>query len=786
MLYNFIKIALRNIQRKRTFAIINICGLALGMAISLLIGLWLTDEIGYDHYFTNHKRIVKGMVTQSSNGESYTGDVVSMAMGTSFRNDFKDLFTRTALTCDGSDHLVISGDKKFYAAAIWAQSELPEMLPFRMTMGSAAVLNDPSTAIISSSLAAAIFGEEDPVGKTVRMDNEFDLKIGGIYEDLPANNTFAGVKIVMPWYNLKNSYHSGNTDWNDHNGRLYAELATSVTAEQATARIKNLPTPHITGWKEEASVYPLDKFYLYSEFENGKASGGRIYYVWLFAAIGIFVLFLACINFMNMSTARSEKRAREVGIRKTIGSMRLQLVIQFLAESVLIAAAAFLLCLAIVMLSLPYFNYLADKTMVIPWTNPVFWILSIGFVLLTGLLAGSYPAFYLSGFDPVKVLKGTFRTGKNASLPRQVMVVLQFTVSMVLIVGTIVVFRQIQHGMNRTPGFHREGLVNVSINTPELGRNYEVLRQELLQQGLVENVASASMRLTAFQNNNELYWRGKRPDQESQFFRNVNVSADFGKTIGWKILQGRDFGREFTTDTNSLILNAAAVKVIGMGNPVGEIMKFSGKEYTVVGVADDMVTNSPFSPIEPAVFLGDGWRGFITIRLKHDRPLHTSLEAIGKVFRKFNPGSPFVYEFLDDAYARKFSAEKRVGNLAAVFTGLAIFISCLGLFGLTAFVAEQRRKEIGLRKILGAPVFRIWSLLSSDFLRLIMISFLVAIPLSWWSMNLWLTNYEYRTALPWWIFLLSALAVLMITLVTVSFQSVKAALMNPVKSIRTE
>jgi ABC-type antimicrobial peptide transport system permease subunit len=450
------------------------------------------------------------------------------------------------------------------------------------------------------------------------------------------------------------------------------------------------------------------------------------------------------------------------------------------------AVLAFFLTIAIAELSLPFFNSLSSKEMSLPWCNSLFWLLAFSFVFFTGILAGSYPAFYLSRFDPVRVLKGTFRAGRNASLPRKVLVVLQFTVSLTLVIGTIVVFRQISYAKDRPIGYQREGLLTTYMGTPELNQHYDAIRQELLQQGLAENVATSSMSPSEFENNNSLYWRGKRPDQESVFFRNVNASVDFGKTINWHIVQGRDFSRDFATDSGAMILNEAAAKVIGIKNPIGETMRFFDKDYTVIGVAGDMVTNSPYDKIEPAIFLGRGYKGYMIIRIRKGLSANKAIAGMEKVFKKYNPGSPFIYNFIDDDYARKFEAEQRIGNLASVFTSLAIFISCIGLFGLASFIAEQRTKEIGVRKVLGASILTLWSLLSTDFVKLVIISFCIAMPLAYYGMDRWLQSYNYRAPISWWIFAVSGIGLLAITILTVSFQSLKAATMSPSKSLRTE
>ncbi|HWB92552.1 MAG TPA: ABC transporter permease [Puia sp.] len=787
MLRNYFTIAWRHLTKARAYTIINITGLATGMAIALLIGLWINDEFDFDHYSPNHSRLAKGLITSSFHGEYYTGDVVSMAMGPALRNQYGDLFKRTALQCDGGSHLFSHGDKVVSAPAIYAQQELPVMFGFRITQGSLDAAKDPTTALIDQSLATALFGKDDPIGQTIKADNQVPFRVGGVYEDLPNNTTFHGIQVVMPWYNPANNYHNSNTDWDDHNGYIYVELQPNVTAEQATERIHLLPTPYFKSWREEAAIYPLDKYHLYSDFEKGKPAGtGAIRFVWLFGIIGGFVLLLACINFMNLSTARSEKRAKEVGIRKTIGSVTSQLITQFLSESILVSLISLCIALILVQLALPAFNTLAAKDLHIPYSSPFFWLITLAFALFTGLLAGSYPAFYLSRFKPVKVLKGSFKSGRYASLPRQVLVVLQFTVSLALIIGTIIVFRQIMYTKDRPVGYTRQGLFTVRINTPELGKHYEALRTELIADGLADNVAASDMTPTSFDNGNALHWRGKTPAQEAIMFRNVNVSDDYGRTIRWTILQGRDFSREYPTDSNAMILNDTAARIIGIKDPVGETVSLFGRKYHIIGVAANMVSNSPYEKVEPAMFCGGRYTSQIIVRIKPGLATSTALAKMAPIFRKYNPASPFIYNFVDKAYEAKFEAEQRIGNLASVFTALAILISCLGLFGLAAFVAEQRTKEIGVRRVLGAGIFSVWGLLSKDFLKLTALSILIAMPLAYLGMYQWLESYPYHAPLSWWIFASAGAGILLLTLATVSFQSLKAAMLNPVRSLRSE
>jgi putative ABC transport system permease protein len=429
---------------------------------------------------------------------------------------------------------------------------------------------------------------------------------------------------------------------------------------------------------------------------------------------------------------------------------------------------------------------LAGKTMIFPWKNPVFWSLSLICTLLTGLLAGSYPAFYLSGFRPVKVLKGTFRAGKGAGTPRKILVVTQFSISLALIIGTIVVFRQIQFAKNQPLGYDQSGLITVPDNTHELDTHYEALRKGLLNTGMVSNIANSSTTLNAFYRNNMLEWEGMSEEAKNKTFRDVNVNADFGATIGWNIVKGRDFSRERLTDSTAAIVNETGARLLAFKDPIGKTIKHWGKPYTIIGVTKDIISNNPYFPVQPAIFLGDGGHDVFTIRIKPGTPVRTALAAMEPVFKQFNPASPFIYSFIDEEFQRKFNTESRIGNLATVFSALAILISCLGLFGLASFVAEQRTKEIGIRKVLGARVTGLWVLLSVDFIRLVALSMLIAIPVSYYCMNQWLENYALRTSLSAWIFVVAGGGLLLVTLATVSYQAVRAALMNPVKSLRTE
>ena len=490
---------------------------------------------------------------------------------------------------------------------------------------------------------------------------------------------------------------------------------------------------------------------------------------------------------MNLSTARSEKRAKEVGIRMTIGSVRSQLINQFLSESFLVVVLSFVLSMGVVLISLPWFNDLADKKIIIEWTNAWFWLISLVFILLTSLLAGSYPALYLSSFQPVKVLKGAFKLGRLASLPRKVLVVVQFTVSVTLIIGTIIVYQQIQFSKNRPIGYDREGLVMISMKSPDFYGKFDVLRTELKSAGAIEELAESSSPMTeVWSNNGGFDWKGKDPALQTDFATNW-VTHEYGKTVNWKVKEGRDFSREFSTDSTAMLINEAAAKFMGVKDPVGMEINWNDRKLHVIGVVKDLLTQSPYRPVKQAVYLldhGDG--SWINLKLNPKKSAHESITLIESAFKKNIPSAPFDYKFVDEEYAKKFAAEERVGKLASVFAVLAILISCLGLFGLASFVAEQRTKEIGVRKVLGASVANLWRMLSKDFVLLVIISCFIAIPTANYFLQNWLKKYEYHTEISLWIFVAAGTGALVITLLTVSYQAIRAALMNPVASLRSE
>lgn len=792
MFSNYFKTAWRNLTKNQAYSFINIAGLSVGLAVTMLIGLWIWDEFSFDKNFDNYSRIAQVMQTETLNGVVKTDKGNVMPLAAELRKNYSSDFKRVVLSTWSMNSLVTAGDKKISVQGNYMEYDAPDMLSLKMLAGTRKSFDAPSCVLVSGSTAKMLFGNEDPIGKTITISGDIQEKVVGVYEDFPESCSFNVVKFIAPFRDLKSWVDGNENNWYNESFQVFVEIADHADMATVSERIKDVKLKKVdartaTTEKPAMVLHPMKRWHLYSEFKDGVNTGGAIRYVWMFAIIGGFVLLLACINFMNLSTARSERRAKEVGIRKAIGSLRRQLVSQFFSESVLVAFLSFVLSLVLVISILPFFNDVSGKQMHIPWGNFYFWIAGLAVTLFTGLVAGVYPALYLSSFRPVKVLKGAFKAGRFAVMPRRVLVVTQFAVSVVLIVGTIVVFRQIQFAKSRPIGYSRQGLITIAMQTFNYHNHFANMRNELLQQGAIAEMAESNTPITENDHfNNGFSWEGVDPTVSPKF-NIVSATQEYGRTVGFEILQGRDFSKEFRNDSSSLIINESAARYIGFKNPVGQIIRQYGKSYTIIGVIKDMVMESPYEPVKPTIYnLDYSIGGILNIRLSPNKTTSSSLAFIEAVCKKYSPEELFSYTFVDEEYARKFSDEERIGKLSSFFSILAIFISCLGIFGMASFMAEQRVKEIGVRKVLGASTFSLWQLLSKDFVKLVLISLLIAIPTAHYFMHNWLQNYQYRTELSWWIFAMAGLAALMITLLTVSFQSVRAALANPVKSLRSE
>jgi ABC-type antimicrobial peptide transport system permease subunit len=793
MFRNYLTIAWRNLIKNKLLSLINIGGLAVGMAVVMLISLWILDEVSFDRYHSNYHSIAQVLQNETNNGQIKTSFRVpyplAAELSKNYGSDFKSVVMATPLR----DYIITLGDKKLNEPGSFMEAGGPDLFTLNMLQGSHDAIKDPSSVLISASTAKVFFGDESPMGKVLQLNNMDNLKVAGVYADLPENTTLAGIAFIGCWDRYAADYRlSGMREpWGPGIVNLYVQLADNADLDKVSLKIRNERLRHLNAVSATAKpalfLQPMSKWHLYSAFKDGKNIGGEIQYVRLFGIIGVFVLLLACINFMNLSTARSEKRAREVGVRKAIGSSRRQLVYQFYGESLLCVLLAFLVSLLLAQLSLPAFNQVAGKHISIPWNSPAFWLAAIGFCFITAIITGSYPAFYLSSFKPVKVLKGVFRVGRLASTPRKVLVVFQFIVSIVLITGTIVVIRQILFAKDRPLGYNQGGLVDIPIRTWEIHNHFDAIKHALTINGTVTEMAEADAPpVNVPGTTSGIVWPGKDPNVDVGIGQD-NITYDYGKTIGWEFSAGRDFSRSFLSDSAAVIINQAAADFMTMKKPTENYITFYGKQFKIIGVTKDAINGSPYEQVRPVVyFLATQPGASLLLRINPKMSTSKAISNIAAVLKAENPKQPFEYHFIDEEYEKKFSDEERIGSLATAFAGLAVFITCLGLFGMASFMAEQRVKEIGIRKVLGASVFALWRLLSKDFAILVLIAIIIASPLAYYFMYNWLHNYQYHTDIAWWIFFATAIGAILITLVTVSAQALKAASANPIKSLKTE
>ncbi|GAB3964058.1 ABC transporter permease [Spirosoma terrae] len=796
MIRNYVKVAFRNLVKNKAYSAINIGGLSVGMAVAMLIGLWINDELSANKHHKHYETLYQVKMSQTFDGHRGTQDAIPFPLGEELKTKYQD-FKAVAMYDRGEgQHSLVVSNQKFLKHGVFIGEDAVDMFSLTVLDGDKAPLKEPYSIVLSDETAHTLFGSQNPIGKVVKLDNSVDLKVTAVVAKQPTNATLQ-FDYLLPWqlqekiYNWIGKYHK--TNWGNNSWGVFVQLKDGIDPAQTNAKIKDVVLAHLSNdpnvrklVKPALFLHPMAKWRLYSEFAEGENTGGFIRYVRLFGVFGLFILIIACINFMNLSTARSEKRAKEVGVRKAVGSGRKQLIGQFLSESTLIAILALVLALGIVLISLPAFNTLTEKTMAIEFGNPIFWAVVVVFTLFTGLLAGSYPALYLSSFNPVKILKGGIHIGKSASLPRKTLVVVQFTFSVALMIGTVIIYEQIQYGKNRPAGFTNKGLLSVPASS-NLMTHFEALRAELLATGAVSSICQTNSPPTEIWSSNTGWeWKGSTPEDKSAIFTTITTNYDYIKTMGITLKEGRDFSREFATDSSGVILNESAVKRMGLKHPLGERLRWAEKDRTVVGVVPDLVMESPYQAIRPLTIVFENWTSYLDVRINPAIAPAVAIQKMTPIFDKYNPGFPFDYKFADTEYEKKFNYEEFIGNLSAIVCVLAIFISCLGLFGLASFMAEQRTKEIGIRKVLGASIANVWGLLSRDFIQLVIIAAVVASPIAWYAMQKWLDEYTYRINIGISVFLIVLVAALLITLVTISYQAIKAALMNPVKSLRSE
>ena len=788
MLKNYFKIAVRSLVKNSTYSFINIGGLAVGLASSILILLWVAHEYSYDRFHENYNNIYRLYQSQQWAQGIGTGNAMPYPMKEAIQAKSSKI-KHVVITNWGEGFMLQVGDKRMNKIGYCVSEDFFKVFTLNLKGNVETALKDPNSIVLSQSTAKALFGDADPINQLVKIDNDREVKVTGIMDDVRDRPTELLFDFILPfsYYEATQSWVRYSKDnWNNNSFPMYVQLQEGATEEEVNASVGSLIKDNNP--KAPTAVlflHPMSKWRLYSNFENGKIAGGMIDYVRLFTAIAIFVLVIACINFMNLATARSESRAREVGIRKSIGSRRKELILQFLGESILVTFFSFLLAVIIVQVALPGYNALVSKNIQIDYSNPTVWIVSFAIILTLGIFSGSYPAFYLSSFQPAKVLKGKVKLGKGASVPRQVLVTLQFSFSIFLIIGTLIIYKQIMHVKDRDMGYNRENLIQIWTNS-ELEKNFQTVRESLIQTGAVKSVCKSNSPITSIFSNNEVKWPGMQTENRVSF-STIATEYDYTETMGIKLLEGRDFSRDFKSDSSAVVVNQAAVDFMAMKDPIGQKIMFNEQELEIIGVMPNVVMASPFQPVEPMTLIfSPTWSSTVTVRLNQTPDVSGAIAKIEQVFKKHNPNYPFEYRFVDADFEKKFSSITLISKLATIFAGLAILITCLGLLGLAAFTAEQRTKEIGIRKVMGATVSSIVFLISKDFSKLVILAFTISAPIGWWFLTRFLERYPYRVDVSGWALFLAGGIALVLALLIVSMQAFRAAAANPVNSLRSE
>jgi putative ABC transport system permease protein len=788
MIRNYFKTAWRNLLQNKTFSLINIFGLALGMTCSLVIMLWLKDEMNKDKFHQNGKRLYRVMENQYYSGNVSTFESTPGILAENIVKDIPDIQAASQMLWEEEPLFTVDNtyDKE---KGRYVERDFLRMFSFKLTKGDpATALSRPDAVVISKKLAEKYFKGQDPIGKMIRIDNTDNVMVTGVLDEIPKSSslTFDFLMSFEQW-RKKNDWAK---EWGNNGPRCYVMLAQNVSVDKVNAKIKNYIKTKNKDSNVELFLQNYGESYLYSDWENGKQIGGRIEYVKIFSIVAIIILVIACINFMNLATARSLRRAREIGVRKVVGAGRRQLIGQFIGESLFVSFIAICFSLLIVMLLLPSFNTLTEKHLSIDFKDPSFILILLGLTVVTGVISGSYPALFMSSLKPIIVLKGLLKFRPGATYFRKALVVFQFSLSIILILGMIVIYRQIDFIHNKNLGFAKEDLLYIPLEG-ELQKTYPTFKEQLLKQPGIKYVTSAqSNPLEVGSSTAGVRWPGKDTTKLILFSSNP-ITYDYIKTMGIQLIAGRDFSNEYGLDTMNYLVNEAAAKKIGYKDPIGKELTMWGDKGMIVGVMKDYHHNSLHVPIEPLILRlhkkswGGTYWGNVIVRTEKGKTKQ-AIASMEKLYKQFNPGFPFKYYFTDDEIANRYKAEYTVSKLSRYFAFLAIFISCLGLFGLVTFTAEQKTKEIGIRKVLGASVTGIVGMLSKDFLTLVLIAAVIAFPVAWWAMHRWLNDFAYRVNIGWWVFVVAGIIAMLIALITISFQSIKAAIANPVKSLRTE
>ncbi|MEQ9264041.1 MAG: ABC transporter permease [Balneolaceae bacterium] len=783
MLTNYLKTAFRGFRRQKSSFFINVAGLSIGLACSFLIFLWVIDEMNVDKYHEDSERVVQVMEHQNYSDDIMTTMSTPGILARTLKEEVPE-FEYTSTYTWTNDYLFTKDNQSFRETGLYVENDYFKIFSIDLIYGNRdELLTNPNSVVLSEYMAEKYFGERNPVGEGITLDNDQELTVTGVFRDIPNNSTFQYSCLLRydDWL-LENDWAN---QWGNNGPRTVAKLVPGVNIEELNEKIEGFVKTKNEESHVDLFVYPFANLYLYGQFENKQVVGGRIEYVRLFTIVAIFILLIACINFMNLSTAKAAKRSKEVGIRKSIGASQGSLIGQFIGESMIISFFSLFVSVLLLELVLPVFNNLTEKAISVDYTDPVLLAIFLGTVVITGLVSGSYPAFYLSSMEAVKTLKGSLKSSRKEVFARKGLVVFQFSLSIILIVSTLIIYRQIQFTQSQNLGYNKENLIYFTTDD-QIGEQWPAFEEQVSN---VPGVVSVSRTTHSFlyQNNNTmgLEWSGKDPDTRILF---ENIGMDYGliETMGVELIEGRTFSEDFGADTSKIIFNEAAIEVMGLENPIGEVIELWDEEREIIGVVKNFHFQSFRTEVNPLFFRLEPvyvWRAFVRIESAN---ITNTLAQIEDIYKSFNVNYPFDYNFMDEQYASLYRSEMRVGALARYFSIIAIFISCLGLFGLSAFTAEQRAKEIGVRKVLGATVRSLVLLLSGDFTKLVLISIAISIPVSWWLMQKWMADFAYSSGIEWWIFGVAGVAALIIAWLTVSWQSIKAALMNPVKSLKSD
>lgn len=786
MFRNYLKTAFRSLWKNKVYGFLNIIGLSIGIACAGLIFLWVENELTYNHYFKKSDRLFSVKNNQTYDGTTYTWDATPGPLADGIKSEIPGIKSTSRSTW-GDRTLFGLGEKRVYEQGLNVDASFFTMFNMEFVKGNpATAFSQLHALVISQKMAKKFFGDEDPVGKYLTVNNKQNYVVSGVVKDLPENSS-----IQFEWLAPFKIYEDQNNwlqNWGNNGIITYVETEQGADMAGINKKLNGYIQTKMTGAVSRPFLFPMKDWRLYNKFENGKQTGGRIKYVKLFTTIAWIILIIACINFMNLATARSERRAREVGVRKVVGAQKGMLVAQFIGEAILLSYLSVLVALLLIWLSLPSFNILVEKELSIDLLSPAH-LLFLGIIgLVSGLVAGSYPAFYLSSFKPILVLKGLkIRSGASAGFIRKGLVIAQFSISIILIISTIIIYQQIQHVRSRELGYDKENLIYMNVQG-SMNQHFGALHNDLLATGVVKDAALSNQRVLQEGNNSgDFSWQGKDPNKQVLISMDW-VSPEYINTMGMKLKEGRNFYSDAATDSNNIIINDALARLMGKGTQVGSVInRDGGEKYTVVGVVNDFLYNDMYASSAPLiVFCRPSKTNYLNIRIKTGVSMPSALSKIEAVIKNDNPGFPVEYKFVDLEFDKQFKAEMLIGKLASIFSALAILISCLGLFGLAAYTAERRTREVGIRKVLGASTQGLAQLLSRDFVLLVILSCLIAFPVSWYAMHNWLLDFAYRIEIQWWVFIAAGASAIAIALLTVSYQAIKAASLNPVKSLRTE